>query len=54
MMYQLIGKVIRTYIIKTKSFYVVTSQSIHLKGNMTYGATYHFDETIFLLQKREQ
>ena len=39
---------------KTRSFYIVTSRSIHLKNNMTCGATYHFDETIFLLLKREK
>ena len=32
---------------KTRSFYLVTSLSIHLKGRMTYCANYHFNETIF-------
>ena len=31
---------------KTKSFYLVTSLPIHLKGRMTC-ANYHFNETIF-------
>ena len=33
---------------KTKSFYLVTSLPIHLKGRMTYCVDYHFNETIFL------
>ena len=32
---------------KTKSFYLVTSLPIHLKGRMTYCVDYHFNETIF-------
>ena len=32
---------------KTRSFYLVTSLSMHLKGTMTYCAYYHFNETIF-------
>ena len=31
---------------KTRSFYLVTSLLIHLKGRMTYYANYHFNETI--------
>ena len=31
---------------KTRSFYLVTSLPIHLKGRMTYCANYHFNETI--------
>ena len=34
---------------KTKSFYLVTSLPIHLKGRMTCCANYHFNETIFSL-----
>ena len=33
---------------KTRSFYLVTSLPIHLKGRMTCCADYHFNETIFL------
>ena len=32
---------------KTKSFYLVTSLPIHLKGRMTCYANYHFNETNF-------
>ena len=32
---------------KTRSFYLVTSLHIHLKGRMTCLANYHFNETIF-------
>ena len=32
---------------KIKSFYLVTSLPIRLKGRMTYCADYHFNETIF-------
>ena len=32
---------------KTRSFYLVTSLPIHLKGRMTCCADYHFNETIF-------
>ena len=32
---------------KTKSFYLVTSLPIYLKGRMTCCANYHFNETIF-------
>ena len=32
---------------KTKSFYLVTSLSIHLKGRMICCAYYHFNKTIF-------
>ena len=31
---------------KTRSFYLVTSIPIHLKGRMTCCANYHFNETI--------
>ena len=31
---------------KTKSFYLMTSLPIHLKGRITYCAYYHFNETI--------
>ena len=33
---------------KTKSFYLVTSLPIHLKGRMTCCAYYYFNKTIFL------
>ena len=33
---------------KTRSFYLMTSLPIHLKGRMTYCVDYHFNETIFL------
>ena len=32
---------------KTRSFYLVTSLPIYLKGRMTCCAYYHFNETIF-------
>ena len=32
---------------KIRSFYLVTSLPIHLKGRMTCCAYYHFNETIF-------
>ena len=32
---------------KTRSFYLVTSLPIHLKGRMTCCANYHLNETIF-------
>ena len=32
---------------KTKSFYLVTSLLIHLKGRMKCCANYHFNETVF-------
>ena len=32
---------------KTRSFYLVTSLPIYLKGRMTCCADYHFNETIF-------
>ena len=32
---------------KTRSFYFVTSLSIHLKDRMTRCANYHFNQTIF-------
>ena len=32
---------------KTKSFYLVTSLPIHLKGRITCSTDYHFNETIF-------
>ena len=38
---------------KIKSFYVVTSLPIHLKGRMTCCAYYHFNETIFSLLQEE-
>ena len=39
---------------KTKSFYLVTSLPIHLKGRMTYCVYYHFNETILpLLEGKE-
>ena len=34
---------------KTRSFYLVTSLLIHLKGRMTCCVYYHFNETIFSL-----
>ena len=39
---------------KTRSFYLVTSLLIHLKGRMTYYANYHFNETIFLPLREEE
>ena len=39
---------------KTRSFYLVTSLPIHLKGRMTYYANYHFNETIFLPLREEE
>ena len=39
---------------KTKSFYLVTSLPIHLKGRMTYCVDYYFNETIFLPLGREK
>ena len=39
---------------KTKSFYLMTSLPIHLKGRITYCAYYHFNETIFQLLKGEE
>ena len=38
---------------KTRSFYLVTSLPIHLKGRMTYCVDYHFNETIFSLLQEE-
>ena len=32
---------------KTRSFYLVTSLPIHLKGRMTCFVCYHFNETFF-------
>ena len=39
---------------KTRSFYLVTSLPIHLKGRMTCCANYHFNETIFSLLRGEE
>ena len=39
---------------KTKSFYLVTSLPIHLKGRMTCCANYHFNETNFSLLEKEE
>ena len=39
---------------KTKSFYLVTSLSIHLKCRMTCCANYNFNETIILPLGREE
>ena len=39
---------------KTRSFYLVTSLHIHLKGRMTYCADYHFNKTIFSPLGREE
>ena len=39
---------------KTRSFYLVTSLPIHLKGRMTCFVCYHFNETIFSSLGREE
>ena len=39
---------------KIKSFYLVTSFPIHLKGRMTCCEDYHFNETIFFPLRGEE
>ena len=39
---------------KTRSFYLVTSLPIHLKGRMTCCADYHFNEIIISLLGEEE
>ena len=39
---------------KTKSFYLMTSLPLHMKGRMTYCAYYHFNKTISSLLKGEE